>query len=79
MEIVTKLRVIRKRQKMSQETLGEKIGTGKQHISLVERGKGNPGFELIEKMAEALGYKVELLMEDGNYTPILKDKNDEIN
>lgn len=50
-----KLRYLRKERSLSQEDLGDRAGCSTRAISNLERGLSGPGFEMLEKLAEALG------------------------
>ena len=51
-------------QKMSQEELAEKVGTGKSSISRIEKGDQNITLDYVAAMSEALGKTVSFVMED---------------
>lgn len=42
--------------------LGLKIGTDRTYIGGIERGERNPTFEILEKLAKALGVKMDELL-----------------
>lgn len=54
--------VIRKRldKKMSQKQLAEKVGTKQSAISRLEGGNSNPSIAFLEKVAKALGGKLQV-------------------
>jgi transcriptional regulator with XRE-family HTH domain len=66
----------------SQMSLANKIGTDRTYIGGIERGERNPTFEIIEKLAKALGTTLSDLMRfdlNSNYsinskTFVLNDK-----
>lgn len=45
---------------LSQEQLAQKAGTGQPNISRLERGTINPSLHFLQKVAEALGAKIEI-------------------
>ena len=45
---------------ITQDKLAKKIGTGQAAISRVENGRDDPSIDLIQRIADALGLKVEL-------------------
>jgi len=49
-----RIKEIRKRQRLSQETLGERAGISAQYISNIERGRENPTLDLLFRLADAL-------------------------
>lgn len=57
-----KLRAVRLRQDISQETLAELAGLHRTYISSVERGRRNISIVTIEKLAKALGVRIASLM-----------------
>jgi transcriptional regulator with XRE-family HTH domain len=54
-DIGKKIRAERKNKGWSQQFLGEKVGSYKDHISKLESGKINPTIDYLIKIAEALG------------------------
>lgn len=55
------LRQERKKQHMSQGELAEKIGTDKSYISRIEKGLIEPGFNLVVRILDALGLRLEIV------------------
>lgn len=53
-----KLRKIRRMQDLTQEELAERAEVSVDFISLVERGKNQPSFKVIEKLSAALNTPV---------------------
>lgn len=51
----------RKKEKMTQSALAEKVGTNKSYISRIEKGLIEPGVALFFRIIEALGLKVEIV------------------
>ncbi len=49
-----RIKEIRRRQRLSQETLGERAGISAQYISNIERGRENPTLDLLIRLADAL-------------------------
>ena len=49
-----KIRLLRKRQKMSQEELAEKVGLHYTTIGRIERGESNPPIQTVNKIAQVL-------------------------
>lgn len=54
-----RLRQIRRYKDFTQEQLAEAVGVSVKFIGNIERGKGAPSFETIEKIAEVLGVRVQ--------------------
>jgi transcriptional regulator with XRE-family HTH domain len=59
-----RLRVVRTRQDLSQEKLGELAGLHRTFVSMVERGHRNVTLATVEKLAAALGCRMADLMPD---------------
>lgn len=57
-----KLRELRTEAGLSQERLGEITGLDRTYISGIERGVRNPALKNIEKLAKALGVKINELV-----------------
>lgn len=52
---------LRKEKGLTQEDLAEKCGMQKQHISRVEHGKYSVGIEILAKISNALGRKIDIV------------------
>jgi transcriptional regulator with XRE-family HTH domain len=59
---ITKFRMIRKGKGMSLDDIAGATGIGKGALSLIENGKSNPTHKTLEKIADALGVKLEILL-----------------
>lgn len=55
------IRKHRKKKKLNQEELSEKSGVSRSYISDLERGERSPGFEVVKKLATALGVTIDEL------------------
>jgi transcriptional regulator with XRE-family HTH domain len=53
-EIARQIKQARKEEGLTQEQLGEKIGSSKQQVARIEAGKQNISLQLLEKIAMAL-------------------------
>ena len=51
----------RKKEKMTQAELAEKVGTNKTYISRIEKGVIEPGVGLFFRIIDALGLKIEIV------------------
>ena len=51
----------RKKEKMTQSELAEKIGTNKSYISRIEKGIVDPGISTFCRIINALGLKIEIV------------------
>jgi len=61
-ELGKRIREIRKKKEMTQEDLAYKAGLDYSYINQIENGKRNPSMEAVEKIAKALGVKVQALV-----------------
>jgi transcriptional regulator with XRE-family HTH domain len=52
--------VVRLKKSFRQQELGRMLNSGQAWISQVERGEQNLTLETVDKIAEALGYRVDL-------------------
>ncbi len=59
-QLISEIIQARVDQKITQKELAERIGTRQSNISRLESGNYNPSLEFIEKVAVALGKKVEI-------------------
>ncbi len=55
------LRDERKRQHLTQAQLAERVGTNKTYISRIEKGVIEPGFNLVVRILEAMGRRIEIV------------------
>lgn len=55
------IRDARKKEKMTQSELAEKIGTNKSYISRIEKGIVDPGISTFCRIIDALGLKIEIV------------------
>lgn len=58
----SKIRELRKEKELTQEDLAYKAGLDYSYINQIENGKRNPSMEAVEKIAKALGVKVQALV-----------------
>jgi transcriptional regulator with XRE-family HTH domain len=70
MNFSTNLREARKRLRMTQTELGEKIGVSQRSIANYEAGKVVPHRPTLEKLASVLNIAVEELMMENKETPV---------
>jgi transcriptional regulator with XRE-family HTH domain len=61
-QLGSKLRELRVAKGLTQEGLAEAIGKTVEHISLVERGKRSPSFEILIDLAQALDVSPSVLL-----------------
>ena len=57
-----KIRELRKKKELTQEELAYKSELDYSYINQIENGKRNPSVEAVEKIAKALGVKVQDLL-----------------
>ncbi len=58
MELGQHIKTARKEEGLTQDELGAKIGTSKEGISRIEKGKQNITFEMLGKIAAALNRRI---------------------
>lgn len=61
-QLGSKLRELRVAKRLTQESLADAIGKTVEHISLVERGKRSPSFEILLDLAQALDVSPSVLL-----------------
>ena len=61
-ELGKKIRELRKKKELTQEELAYKSELDYSYINQIENGKRNPSVEAVEKIAKALGVKVQDLL-----------------
>lgn len=59
-ELISAIIDKRLKKKMSQKDLAYKIGTGQSAISRLESGESNPSFKFLQKVAQALGARLNI-------------------
>lgn len=59
-KLISELISARTKKGWSQKQLAEKIGTKQSAIARIEGGNANPSFDFLEKVAKALGKKLEI-------------------
>lgn len=55
---------LRKSAQMSQEELADRCGFARSYMSRIERGRGNPSLDAIERLAKGLKVKTSDLFKD---------------
>lgn len=55
------LRDERKKHHLTQSQLAEKVGTNKTYISRIEKGLIDPGFNLVSRLLQAMGRRIEIV------------------
>lgn len=58
-----KLRELRKKQGMSQESFAQKAGVHRTYVGMIERGEKNITLVNIEKMAKGLGSEIKVFFD----------------
>lgn len=56
-----KIRDERKKKGLTQEMLAQQIGMQRAHISRIEQGKCSTGFDLLQRIAEALEKSIDMI------------------
>ena len=57
-----KMQALRKKRRMTQEDLAEKVGVSATYIGFIEQGRYAPSLDLLEKIAKILRVKVNELI-----------------
>ena len=71
-EIGTKIRALRKEQKMTQESLASLAGISRVTLAKVEKGYfGSVSVKTLDIILNALGYEIDLQMKNGFGLPVL--------
>lgn len=60
MTIGDQVHLCRRDKHLSISQLAEKTGISRNYLSLIERNEANPTVEMLEKIAEALGRRVDI-------------------
>lgn len=55
------IKTLRTRHKVPQQVLAEKVGVTQGYLSLIEKGLREPGFDLIEKIADTLSIPQQII------------------
>ena len=61
-ELGKKIRELRKKKELTQEELAYKAELDYSYINQIENGKRNPSMEAVERIAKALGVKIQALV-----------------
>ena len=76
MILAEKIKMLRKKKKISQGQLAEAVGINAAHLSRLENDKYQPSMPVIKKMAEVLEVTVDyLLSEENEAVPEIKIRN----
>jgi len=59
-KIIEEIIMARKEKKFTQKELAEKVGTRQSNISRLESGNYNPSLDFLNKIANAMGKKLEV-------------------
>jgi transcriptional regulator with XRE-family HTH domain len=60
--VAMRLKQLREKRGMSQEALAEKAGISRSYLARLETAKHDPTLTMLEKLARALGVKIEALV-----------------
>ena len=63
LDVISQIRQVRKKKKMTQEGLAQRAGNKKSNISRLESGKYNPSLDLLIRVAACLGKRIHIWME----------------
>ena len=56
-----RIREERKKKGITQEMLAQKVGMQRTHISRIEQGKCSTGFDLLQRIAEVLDMRIDIV------------------
>lgn len=59
-QVAKQIKLVRKEQGMTQESLAELVGTKKSNISRLESGRYNPSLDFLVKVAKGLGKQLQV-------------------
>lgn len=72
-QVGARLRVLREQRKLTLQELADKVGVSIGHISMIERGKGNPSFNTLAQIAHCIGVPLaQLLHEADTPSPVVR-------
>jgi len=60
LQVVKLIHDLRLKEGVSQGELAKKVGTRQTAISRLESGRANPSIKMLQKLAEALGFRLEI-------------------
>lgn len=60
------IKTMREFEGMTRKELAKKAKTSEMNVWYIERGKRNPSFAIIERIADVLGFQVSLKRKDSN-------------
>lgn len=72
MNIGDSIRKYRKKARLSQRELGERLGVSQQHIAQYENGKRTPKYDTIKKISSALNVSVPTLIERSDFEKMVE-------
>jgi transcriptional regulator with XRE-family HTH domain len=65
--LAANIKVLRKSQGLTQESLAERVNTATTYIAMIESGRRTPSFKMIERIAEVLQIEAPELFTMKNY------------
>ncbi|GGG97525.1 helix-turn-helix domain-containing protein [Pedobacter zeae] len=71
----TNLKWFRENERISQAALAEKIGSNQKNIAAYESGRAYAPYDILIKMADTFGIKVDELIRDFNSKKSIRDFN----
>ena len=63
-DFARQIRAIRQSQHLTQQVLGDRVGTKKSNISRMESGRYNPSLDFMVRVAASMGKQVTITIED---------------
>lgn len=73
-----RVKALRKEMKLTQQTLGEKVGLKKAAISQIENGNNAPSNEVLNKMTDVFGVTADYLLGRSEHKNLTMDESSEI-
>lgn len=73
-----KIRELRLKKGLTMKQLGEILSVAESTISLYERGKRQPDFETLKRIADFFGVTIDYLLSDENKTPAAQESTLEV-
>lgn len=75
-DIAQQVRLLRERQKYSQETLAKASGLSRNTLSLIERGQTSPTLDTLQRIADGLNVDIGALFQEVSRQSPVKDRED---
>lgn len=70
------LRFLRKREKLTQQEMADKLGVSRSTIAMYENGSREPDFETLEAIADLFNVNMSTLLGESEKAPIVSDESE---